>query len=110
MSKTWAGMRAVRAVLTRYQITPPSAEHEMLCYNMATEIRAEINSLWAAKNGAVINRPGKNETARRQAHIDGMKWILGLVMGVPLGDRWEVVDGFLEAFRDERLKAKEKVG
>lgn len=100
------GMYTVRAFLTRYQNDPPSAEREEVCYDMATEIRAEINSLWKAKNGATTNRPGKHETARRQAHIDGMKWMLGLAMEIPLGKRWEVVDIFLEAFRDERLGKK----
>lgn len=106
MSKSYAGMFTVRAFLTRYQNNPPSAEREALCHEMATEIRAEINSLWAAKNGATTNRPGKHETARREARIDGMKWMLGLVMGIPLGDRWDVVDKFLEAFREERLSGK----
>lgn len=108
MSKSYAGMFTVRAFLRRYLNDPPSAESEALCYDMATEIRAEINSLWAAQNGAASNRPGKNETARRQAHIDGMKWMLALAMGIPLGDRREVVDRFLEAFRDERLNKKER--
>lgn len=85
-----------------------SLVREGVCYEIAREVRAEINGLWAAQNGPVSGRPGKKEVARWEARIDGIKWALGIALGIPLADLRGEVDLFLEEFKSERLKASKK--
>lgn len=73
-------------------------------WRIASELRGEINGLWAAMNGAVTARPGKREQARREAVIYGMKRALMAALGLPLGPV-DTVEEFLEEFKQERLEA-----
>lgn len=96
------GMRTVQEWLSASPSTTPGE----ICHRLASEIRGEINGLWAAMNGQASARPGKTEVARREARIDGMKWMLALALGVPLSGWQEAVDAFLEEFKNERLTAR----
>ncbi|MFE0472674.1 hypothetical protein ACFW2V_13765 [Streptomyces sp. NPDC058947] len=96
------GMQTVREWLSASSTASP----EEICHRMASEIRGEINGLWASMNGPVSARPGRTEVARREARIDGMKWMLALALGIPLGGWQEAVDAFLEEFKNERLAAR----
>jgi hypothetical protein len=73
------GMQTVRKWLS----ASPTAGPEEICHLMASEIRGEINGMWAAMNGQVSARPGKREITRREARLDGMKWMLALALGIP---------------------------
>lgn len=98
------GMATVREWLGRH----PDRALRDACYRMAVEIRSEINGLWAAMNGQVSARPGKREVARREARIDGMKWMLAHALGFPLSGWQDEVELFLEEFRAERLDASRR--
>jgi hypothetical protein len=95
-------MQTVRKWLSASATAGP----EEICHLMASEIRGEINGMWAAMNGQVSARPGKREITRREARLDGMKWMLALALGIPLGGWQEAVDAFLEEFKAERLAAR----
>lgn len=98
-----AGMATVRRWLGRQ----PDRTLEDVCFRMALEIRAEINGLWVAVNGQVSARPGKKEIARREARIDGVKWMLANALDFPFVGPDEV-ELFLEEFRTERLDASRR--
>lgn len=102
---TKPGMAAV------YRALVAPLDQAQVCYWIAVELRAEINGLWASQHGAVSGRPGKREIDRREARIEGMKWALALALGVGATGGWqEKVNAFLDDFRQERLRNKQKGG
>lgn len=94
------GMETVEQWLRR---TGVQSQSETV-WRIASELRGEINGLWAAMNGAVTARPGKREQARREAVIYGMKRALMTALGLPPGPV-DTVEEFLEEFKQERLEA-----
>jgi hypothetical protein len=86
-----------------------SPERAEIVFRMSQEIRGEINGLSAVQSGPVAARPGKYETQRRQARIDGMRYMLALAAGLPLASHYDVIPAFLERFREERLAFAKKV-
>lgn len=94
-----AGIDAILRGIERRQGQPE------VCYEIARELRSEINSLHAAMFGPAVSRPRKKERDRREAHINGMKTALGLALGIPPDLHSESLDKFLDDFRQERLKA-----
>lgn len=70
---------------------------EEICYDLASEIRAEWNAI---KNGH--NGMQRRVLAEREAKLKGWKMALMLALGLPLGS-WDEVEEFLETFGAERL-------
>jgi hypothetical protein len=96
-----SGMQTVLRGIERRQ------SQSEICYEIAQNLRGEINSLQAEMFGPVTSRPRKKEQESREARISGMKTALGLALGIPPDFHLEALEQFLGDFRKERLRAIE---